>query len=138
MNTPNTTSVKQTDIFISWNSKDRELKNIIYNNLKDNYVVWESDTETVGNITDNCLANIRLSKLFIVILTENSIKSKWVIGEFLYALENYNNYQNRIIVVSKSQDIFNKFSDLLINTNKRLNDLSGIILDNYDNINLAN
>ena len=43
MNTPNTTSVKQTDIFISWNSLDRELKNIIFNNLKDNYVVWESD-----------------------------------------------------------------------------------------------
>ena len=114
MNTPNTTSVKQTDIFISWNSLDRELKNKIYNNLKDNYVVWESDTETVGNITDNCLTNIRLSKIFIVILTENSIKSNWVIGECLYALENYNNYQNRIIVISKSQELFNKFSDILI------------------------
>ena len=93
---------KRYDLFISWNHKDKEFKDELvkgiehfnFSEVKDkeqkiytHYRAWESDRDASGGI-EQCIENaISNSKFFLVILSENSIKSKWVEKEVQMALD---------------------------------------------------
>ena len=93
---------KRYDLFISWNHEDKEFKdelvkgieNFNFSEVKDkeqkiytHYRAWESDRDASGRI-EQCIENaISNSKFFLVILSENSIKSKWVEKEVQMALD---------------------------------------------------
>ena len=67
------------DIFISWNQKDVDLKNKIAAALAlEGYSYYDSEYHTNGNINENCIENALKSKVLVVLLTENSLKSEWV------------------------------------------------------------
>lgn len=76
------------NIFISWNHKDRGVKDQVCSFIREGgYTVWESDLECAGSITEVCLGNIAFCDVFLIILTENSLKSQWVRAEFEEALK---------------------------------------------------
>lgn len=75
------------DIFISYSSKDKFIAEKIYSLLsKNGYEVWWDVNEVlVGHdITDKVYEGLMTSKFLIIILTHNSVKSKWVAQELNY------------------------------------------------------
>ena len=93
---------KRYDLFVSWNHEDKEFKDELvkgiehfnFSEVEDkeqkiytHYRAWESDRDASGGI-ERCIENaISNSKFFLVILSENSIKSKWVEKEVQMALD---------------------------------------------------
>ena len=71
---------KRKDVFISWNHLDINIKNEIYQTLEQNglFTVWESDGDGVGEINEVISDAIKQSKVYLIILTKNSLKSKWI------------------------------------------------------------
>ena len=80
-------------VFFSWNNKDKELKDLFVRALENKFLsIWESDSDCNGNISDSCLASIEKSSVFVVLITENSIKSEWVKKELIHALSDSYDY----------------------------------------------
>ena len=93
---------KRYDLFISWNHEDKEFKDELVKGIEHfnfsevegkeqkiytHYRAWESDRDASGSI-EQCIKNaISNSKFFLVILSENSIKSAWVEKEVQMALD---------------------------------------------------
>ena len=77
------------DVFISWNHLDLKEKDEICENLESRniFTVWESDGNGVGDIKRSIQNAILQAKSYIVILTGNSINSKWVEEEVKIILE---------------------------------------------------
>lgn len=77
------------DVFISWNHNDLELKNKIVDFFEEKGVIscWHSDRDANGDINVSIKNAIKNSKAYVVLLTKNSIKSKWVNQEVAYILE---------------------------------------------------
>lgn len=76
------------NVFISWNHKDRVVKDNICSFIREGgYTVWESDLECAGSITEVCLGNIWFCDIFLILLTENSLKSQWVRAELEEAMK---------------------------------------------------
>lgn len=87
------------DVFISWNHRDRELKNKLVSLLRSaGFSVWESDYECSGSIKEVCLGHIPLCKTFLILLTPNSLGSAWVREELETAIAMEDGV-NRIIPV---------------------------------------
>lgn len=75
------------DVFLSWNNRDREMKDQLTAWLRGRgFSVWESDYECSGSIKESCLAHVPLCKVFVILLTENSLQSRWVKDELDAAL----------------------------------------------------
>ena len=93
---------KRYDLFISWNHNDKQFKDDLVDQIEaynfddtgkndehvyPHYRAWESDRDAEGLIGE-CIRNaINNSKFFLVILSEHSIKSKWVRMEVETALK---------------------------------------------------
>ena len=70
------------DVFISWNNQDRAWKDEVVGFLKEQgFSVWESDYECSGSIKESCLGQIPVCKVFLILLTPNSLQSFWVKDE---------------------------------------------------------
>ena len=93
---------KRYDLFVSWNHKDKEVKDKLVAGIESfnfddtekndervfpHYRAWESDRDANDEIKQSVLNAINNSKYFLVILSENSIKSEWVRLEVKAALE---------------------------------------------------
>ena len=103
------------DVFISWNHYDKDIKDDICKNLEERKIltVWESDGNGVGDINENIKNAILSSRSYIVILTGNSISSKWVEKEISLILEKINsdkNYENviRPIIIDRKMNPYAK------------------------------
>ena len=80
---------ERKDIFISWNHFDVEYKDRINEHLINSHIVscFESDGGCHGVVEEAVEDAINSSKMYLVILTGNSIKSKWVLKEVSLILE---------------------------------------------------
>ena len=93
---------KRYDLFVSWNHKDKEVKDKLVAGVESfnfddtgkndervfpHYRAWESDRDANDEIKQSVLNAINNSKYFLVILSEDSIKSEWVRLEVKAALE---------------------------------------------------
>lgn len=116
------------DVFISWNHNDIDFKNTLVKKIESfereqgnkkiypHFRAWESDRDGNGLI-EECIKNaIEQSKLFILILTENSLKSKWVQLELTYAKEKIKkgiwSYENIIIIRLADDTIQNELNSI--------------------------
>lgn len=98
--------IKKADVFISWTGKDAALKDSIADYLSENNLtVLESKGECTGRYLQWSIEAAKSATVFLLILTENTCKSKNVPLEILSALE-MEDAENRIIVVCSSQSIF--------------------------------
>nr|MCR4898079.1 TIR domain-containing protein [Acholeplasmatales bacterium] len=95
------------DVFISWNHKDKVYKNVISNYLSSNGIsVWDSDKNCYGLLHKILFHAIKISRCYLLLLTENSVKSEWVHAELDCALNN--NKQIYIIADDNISKIINK------------------------------
>lgn len=93
---------KRYDLFVSWNHKDKEFKDKLVAGIENfnfddtgkndervfpHYRAWESDRDANDEIKQSVLNAINNSKYFLVILSENSIKSEWVRLEVKAAID---------------------------------------------------
>ena len=71
---------KRKDVFISWNHNDVDIKDDLYKFIEKNnyFTCWESDRDCNGSINKVCREAILDSSLFIVIITKNSLNSRYV------------------------------------------------------------
>lgn len=125
------------DVFISWNNRDRELKNKLVAILRNGgYTVWESDYECNGSIKEVCLGHITLCKVFVILLTPNSLKSGWVRDELETAMV-MEEGSNRIVPVIMDRTIIEQqnygtmeraLTDLFANRDNA-RDVSAVVAD---------
>ena len=121
---------KRYDIFISWNHNDKDFKDLLVEGIENfdfddtntrdekayaHYRAWESDRDADGFI-DECIKNaINKSKYFILLLSKNALKSKWVAKEVEYALDRIKRKEwteENIIVVYLGDDVTKSFEKL--------------------------
>jgi hypothetical protein len=87
------------EIFLSHSSQDRDFALIVAATLRSHGLpVWYSPTNIVGaqQWHDEIGAALERCDWFVVILSPNSITSKWVKRELVYALED-DRFENRIV-----------------------------------------
>lgn len=89
------------DVFISWNHLDKSIKDGLVEGIENfafgaehggerivtKFRAWESDRDAFGDDVEKCIrAAVNSAKVFIVILTKNSVDSSWVEKEVGFAL----------------------------------------------------
>ena len=87
------------EVFLSHSSRDRKIANEIAEVLRSNTIpVWYSTTNIVGaqQWHDEIGAALKRCDWFILLLSPQSVKSKWVKRELLFAL-NSDRFEKRII-----------------------------------------
>ena len=84
---------ERKDVFVSWNHLDQNIKNNLCKELESRnlFTVWESDTNGIGEIDDVIKESILQSRSYLIILTGNSIYSKWVEKELNIIFEKVDN-----------------------------------------------
>ena len=114
---------KRYDLFVSWNHKDKEVKDKLVAGIESfnfddtgkndervfpHYRAWESDRDANDEIKQSVLNAINNSKYFLVILSEDSIKSEWVRLEVKAALDRVErgiwSPKNLLIIYHNSQN----------------------------------
>jgi hypothetical protein len=98
------------DFFLSWNHRDREMKNQVRSLVESSgYSVWDSDEDCSGDLS-TCLDHVKCCKAFLLLLTPNSANSPWVKEETKIALAK-NNGKNRIVILTLDGDFFQSQKD---------------------------
>ena len=73
-------------VFISWTGADRDVKNSIVEKLKDEGIeCWDSDEHCVSDFSEECIAAIKSCEVFIVIISDSSMKKGYVKNEVITA-----------------------------------------------------
>ena len=87
-------------VFLSWSGADRDVKNVIAQRLDDAKIpFWESDEGCLSDFSAECIANIKKSRVFIVIISEASMDPhSYVFNEVRAAREMENDGQLNILV----------------------------------------
>ncbi len=133
---------EKKDVFISWNHNDKKIKDEICNILEEKgyCTVWESDGSGLGDI-EECVKNAILSsKSYIILVSENSIKSEWVKKEIEIIFEKTANNEKlqkciRPVYLNNSE----KFLNILDESNpfKKMNNLcSGFAINGNIDVDL--
>ena len=89
-------------IFISYSSKDKKFVRRLANTIeKEGYKVWLDEKEIItGDYLPKKIGEaIKLSKVIIVVLSKNSIFSKWVQYEINQSLEHMIKGKTRLIPI---------------------------------------
>lgn len=98
----------QYDVFISWTKKDEVLKNRIEKYLTDNGInCLVSDLECSGDFEEWSVAATQKCSVFLLVYTENTLRSKYVpleIAEFLTIPDCY----NRILPVCTDLSLYRR------------------------------
>ncbi len=87
-------------VFLSWAGPDRDVKNVITQKLRDAKIdYWDSDEKCVSNFSDECIAAIHDSKVFVVIISEASMSSgSYVKSEVIEARKMENEGKLNILI----------------------------------------
>ena len=75
-------------IFISWRGADRDVKNELVAHLRSalpKEEVWESDEGCTSNFSAEFITKIRASEIFVVIVSDESMKPSYVLNEVIEA-----------------------------------------------------
>lgn len=76
-------------VFVSWRGSDRDLKNKIVSALQATLdaedEIWESDEKCESNFSAECIDAIRLSQVFVIIVSEAAMEPSYVIAELVEA-----------------------------------------------------
>lgn len=76
------------EVFISWTGADREVKNVIVDRLtQEGLECWDSDKECTSDYSEECIAAVKKCQVFIVIISDESMKKGYVFNEVVTAKE---------------------------------------------------
>lgn len=102
----NRTDITPSDVFVSWTGADRELKNSIVTYLASKGIsCLESDSECCGDFGEWSVEAVSACSVFLLILTENTLKSEYVPVE-LEEAKGLEDYKNRILPVCVSSELY--------------------------------
>ncbi|MBQ5825373.1 MAG: TIR domain-containing protein [Clostridia bacterium] len=74
------------EVFVSWTGADRDVKNAIVEKLNDAGIeCWDSDEHCVSDFSEECIAAIKECEVFIVIISDSSMKKGYVKNEVITA-----------------------------------------------------
>ena len=111
--------VEKSDVFVSWTSKDRELKNKILEYLKSKELkCLDADESCCGDFVKWSKAAAKDASVFVLILTENTVdkilkdkqenRPNYVLEEVHTALQEWGaDAVNRIIVICQDDGVYN-------------------------------
>lgn len=104
-------------VFISWAGADREVKNVIAEKLREEKIEYfDSDEHCVSNFSEECIANIRRSRVFIVIVSEASMDQRsYVRNEIIEARRMENDGHLNILVYKITDAPYNEFFTFNLN-----------------------
>ena len=107
---PTRTDIKQCDVFVSWTSADRDLKNRIVEYLTEKGIsCLESDESCSGDYRQWSRESVGACSVFLPIITANAKSSTYMPIEVEEVLL-LDDYQNRIVPICESREIYNAFS----------------------------
>ena len=102
------TDIRQSDVFISWTGKDRELKDRIISYLRQNNIVCtESDHYCAGDFRQWSREVVGKSTVFLLLYTENTVNSEFVPVE-IEELRKLDDYRNRCVPVVTDYSLYEK------------------------------
>ncbi len=117
------------DIFISWNHHNKKEKDQLVTYLKNKgYKVWESDSSGSGLIDEQCKLGIKYSSIYLILLSKESINSKWVKSEIQEILTKEKDSPNlkELIRPIYIEDVTKDISELAEdNPFRKISELSG-------------
>ena len=104
-------------VFISWAGADREVKNVIAEKLRQEKIdYFDSDEHCVSNFSEECIANIRRSSVFIVIVSKASMDPhSYVRNEIIEARRMENDGALNILVYKITDEPYNEFFSFNLN-----------------------
>lgn len=106
----NRTDIAMKDVFISWTGKDRELKDRIVEFLNSNHIsCLESDESCSGDYRQWSKQAVGACSVFLLILTENTLKSQYVPIE-IEELKKLDDWENRVVPVCMNMDLYQNHS----------------------------
>ena len=74
------------NVFVSWTSADKDVKNVIAERIKmENHMCFDSDEFCTSEYSTECIQAIKNSQVFIVILSDESMKKGYVLNEVITA-----------------------------------------------------
>ena len=74
------------EVFISWTSEDRDVKNAIVQRLQaEGIECWDSDESCVSDFSDECISAIKNCEVFIVLISNSSMSKGYVKNEVITA-----------------------------------------------------
>ncbi len=78
------------NVFISFSGKDREIKNLVVERLRQGLdagdKVWESDEDCVGDFSEECIRQIDVSQVYVILLSAASMDTaSYVFNELIRA-----------------------------------------------------
>ena len=104
------TDIAMKDVFISWTGKDRELKDLIVQFLNSNGIsCLESDESCSGDFREWSKEAVNACSVFLLILTENTLKSKYVPIE-IEEVKKLDDWENRVVPVCMNMELYQKHS----------------------------
>ena len=106
----NRTDIKQCDVFVSWTSADREIKNKIVEFLTQKGIsCLESDESCSGDYRQWSREAVGACSVFLPILTEHVKDSVYMPIEMQEA-KLLDDYKNRIVPFCENKEIYSAFS----------------------------
>ncbi|MBR2042795.1 MAG: TIR domain-containing protein [Clostridia bacterium] len=74
------------EAFVSWTGADRDVKNALVEKLQEAGInCWDSDENCVSDFSSECIEAIKCCEVFIVIISESSMKKGYVKNEVITA-----------------------------------------------------
>lgn len=104
------------DIFISWTENDRDVKNVIVNKLHEaGMSCWDSDRHCTSEFAGECIDAIRQCSVFLVIVSEASMKASYVKNEITEARERERLGKLNILVYKITDEPYTQQFAMLLN-----------------------
>jgi len=105
--------VADMSVFLSWSGADRTVKDVLAERLKDEDITfWESDEKCQSDFSEECIAAIKRSSVFVVLISEASMdKKSYVFNEVIEARNMENEGKLNILVYKLTdQPYTNRFA----------------------------
>lgn len=104
------------EVFVSWTGDDRDVKNVIVERLhNENIKCWDSDEYCTSDYSHECIKAIENCEVFIVIVSDASMKKGYVLNEVIKARNLENEGKLNILIYKTTSSPFTEQFEFQLN-----------------------
>ncbi len=104
------------EVFVSWTGDDRDVKNVIVERLHDEDIkCWDSDEYCTSDYSHECIKAIENCEVFIVIVSDASMKKGYVLNEVIKARQLENEGKLNILIYKTTSSPFTEQFEFQLN-----------------------
>lgn len=104
------------EVFISWTGADRDVKNAIVERLRrEEITCFDSDADCVSDYSPECIAQIKQCAVFIVLVSDTSMKQGYVKNEIIAARRLEEEGKLNILVYKLTDAPYTEFFEFQLN-----------------------